>query len=397
MDCFICGDNHYARECPFIGDVKSMIQQKKSASSSPAQSHHQRSLLARASTTAAVDYDLTTEHLAFAIVTSKVTAPVMCSDSITECGNDHNKSVLSTCFPASNAQYVLQPFDVLLDNQASMSVFHQKELMKNIRPTAESVTFHGISGSCSTNLIGEVQHFGTVRYMPTAVANILSLAEIEDRFDVQYIKGEAFVVHINQNLSYRFERKNNGLFVCDMSACSSTNHIVAMQTVAHNESMFTKREVDAARRAKRFIQELGYPSVADAIRMIQTGSITNAPVTAADIYRSYKIYGPDIASLKGKTKRARPSLVKVEHVPKPVVSDIILHVDLMFVKGEPYLVSVGMPLGLTMASYLHGQKTKSAVSAALNRQLMEYKGRHFKVMCILTDREGPLQLLPMIC
>ncbi len=43
--------------------------------------------------------------------------------------------------------------------------------------------------------------------------------------------------------------------------------------------------------------------------------MVNCPVTATDVYRAVKIYGSDVASLKGKTKQKPSKIVKIEHVP----------------------------------------------------------------------------------
>jgi hypothetical protein len=60
------------------------------------------------------------------------------------------------------------------------------------------------------------------------------------------------------------------------------------------------------------------------------------------------IYGPDIGWLKGKTKRSKSEPVKVQYIRKTVLTSRETHIDLMFVEGDMFLVSVSKPLGLTM-------------------------------------------------
>ena len=45
------------------------------------------------------------------------------------------------------------------------------------------------------------------------------------------------------------------------------------------------------------------PSIADLRAAIHMNAITNSPVMAADVYLAEKIFGPDIATIKGKAIR----------------------------------------------------------------------------------------------
>jgi hypothetical protein len=68
-----------------------------------------------------------------------------------------------------------------------------------------------------------------------------------------------------------------------------------------------------------------------------------------------RIYGPDPASLMGKTKLIKPTAVKIENVPRPIFVSQVLHVNVMFVEGDPFFISVGTPLSLTIVSHLGGK------------------------------------------
>ena len=71
-------------------------------------------------------------------------------------------------------------------------------------------------------------------------------------------------------------------------------------TVAQNEAQYTAREVHSACTARDLIRVLGYPSPRRVIEMIVAGTIINCPVTAKDVSRAYKIYGPDVGARRGK-------------------------------------------------------------------------------------------------
>jgi hypothetical protein len=77
--------------------------------------------------------------------------------------------------------------------------------------------------------------------------------------------------------------------------------------VVVSQSTYTKREIDAALRA-RIIQEnqLGHMSTKAFADIINTGGIMNCPVTAQDLYRADAIIGKASSSKGKKKKMTRP-------------------------------------------------------------------------------------------
>lgn len=136
---------------------------------------------------------------------------------------------------------------------------------------------------------------------------------------------------------YVFGRKDvegseGRFYTCDVRkhAVKTPHEQALVQTVHENIGRFTKREVEQAKQARELLARMGFPSVAEAISML--GSGTNFDVTARDFQVAESIWGMDRASLQGKTtKRASP------------VADISMQgkvVDIMFVDKIPFLVGV---------------------------------------------------------
>ncbi len=130
----------------------------------------------------------------------------------------------------------------------------------------------------------------------------------------------------------------------------------------------------------------------DLIKLLSIGAILNTEVTVKDaIRRAQHIYGPSIPALKGKTKILQARGIKVKHIPRLIFAPLVLHVGTFFVQGEPYLLSVSTPLGLTMVQPLGPSPTGATLLAALKHQLSAYKVGNFSVTYILTDGDSGLR------
>jgi hypothetical protein len=76
-----------------------------------------------------------------------------------------------------------------------------------------------------------------------------------------------------------------------------------VQTVHQNYEGFTKREVLQAKEARQAMGMLGNP---DFKQMVRGNMINNCHVTSNAITNVCTIFGPDLASLRGKTVRRTP-------------------------------------------------------------------------------------------
>ena len=91
---------------------------------------------------------------------------------------------IRVCLHDTDGKPLLGPYDVLLDDEANVSVFWNKELLKDIR-TGERFFIEGIGPqSISSNLVGDTTDFGTVKYMPDARANILCFDDVANLYRI---------------------------------------------------------------------------------------------------------------------------------------------------------------------------------------------------------------------
>lgn len=79
------------------------------------------------------------------------------------------------------------------------------------------------------------------------------------------------------------------------------NDFAFVTTVEDNKIPFSKRQIEWTEKARTLHVSLGYPSEWDLKWILHSPQIKDCPVTVLDAEVAFKIWGPNIASLKGKT------------------------------------------------------------------------------------------------
>jgi hypothetical protein len=96
---------------------------------------------------------------------------------------------------------------ILLNNQSTVNVFHNEDLLDNIRRGDGSMDIHCNAGVTSTSLVGDLLGYGEVWFNPSGIANILSLLRANQRgFQVPFDSenGNEFHVHKPNGTKYIF-------------------------------------------------------------------------------------------------------------------------------------------------------------------------------------------------
>lgn len=126
--------------------------------------------------------------------------------------------------------------------------------------------------------------------------------------------------------------------------------------------------------------------------MLRMHAIKNCPVTVEDVNVAEKIFGPDIATMKGKMTR-QPSLVvqadDVIEVPpelKRQYDKMELAIDLMFVNNMPFLTAIDSPIKYRSVVPLKNKDAKE-IFKALEKIIKFYKENGFFIKIIHADRE----------
>jgi hypothetical protein len=136
---------------------------------------------------------------------------------------------------------------------------------------------------------------------------------------------------------------------------------------------------------------LGNPSKKDFQGLLSGNLIPNCPIVRANISNTRKIFGPDLASIRGKT---------VQRMPAPVVADylaiswqlvdankaVTLKADVFFVDGIAFLITVSRRIKFVTVKHLP-IRTATSLSKHLQQVLLVYKQAGFRVKSILIDGE----------
>ena len=116
------------------------------------------------------------------------------------------------CFHSAVAGDPMMDTMVLLDNQSTCNLFCNRKLLRNVRKAERSLIVSSTAGTSRTDLVGDLPGFPCPVWLyEGGLANILSLAHVEDHFEVSYRKG-LFKVHRPDGTTRDFARLRNGLF-----------------------------------------------------------------------------------------------------------------------------------------------------------------------------------------
>jgi hypothetical protein len=90
---------------------------------------------------------------------------------------------------------------------------------------------------------------------------------------------------------------------------------------------------------------LGYPTDQEFLGMVHPGMILNCPVTPTAVQITNRIFCPNLAGVRGRTVRRPLESVTTNYVkiPRAILEQhqrVTLEANVMFVSGEPFLVSI---------------------------------------------------------
>ena len=167
--------------------------------------------------------------------------------------------------------------------------------------------------------------------------------------------------------------------------------IVMVNTVRENFEGYTKHDLEKAKEARRLQGMIGNPTEREFVGMVREKLIANCPITVHDVDNANRIFGPDLANLRGKQTRTKPERVRVEivQIPRDFVQlhkYVTLVADVMFVNGLPFLITSSRGISLVTIEYLKSRTAKRLIHT-LERVIRIYGTAGFIVQTALMDME----------
>ena len=298
---------------------------------------------------------------------------------------------LSSVNKTANSHETLKT--ILIDCAAGCSLFKDTDLLTDIRPNETPIGVRGVNRAAPivASSAGFYSAFGLVAVCPQASDNILSFGEMRDRgHSVRYhTKSDTFVLSARNGTTIKFTRHgrhykhvvSNPVTVNATATYGQTDTNIP-GTVEQRAAIYPKRALQRAIAARRIQARLGYPASNDFASM----NIHGVDVTPRDVAIADHVFGPPIATLKGRTtKRASPPIVPT--APVVIEANQHLEIDVMFINRMPFLVALLVPLGYSFVDYVPNRKDKE-IHASLFKFVTRVKSRGITITHVVSDNEG---------
>jgi len=245
------------------------------------------------------------------------------------------------------------------------------------------------AGARTTNLIEDFAGYSPVWFNANCLTNVLLFAYMVDKHCVTYNSSnrDLFQVHIGNNRQQIiFARTSNGFYAL------LDNLQVELQfanTVESNLLKYTVSNQQKASMAHDVSIQIGRPSIAIFLKIIDNNLLSNCPVTREDILAAQDIYGPNIGTLKGKTVQQNPSQAITNILPLPCAieeqySCIPLFANVMFVNCIPFVMTISRSICFGTNKILPNL-TNNSIVKALQRVVSLYRIKDLNVHILLAD------------
>ena len=194
---------------------------------------------------------------------------------------------------------------VLLDNQSTVDVFCNSQLLINIWKAATSLDIHCNSGSTTTDMEGDLPGYGTVWYHPSGIANILSLGRVWKQYHITFDSevGNRFLVTKPDGTTFEFKESPTGLYYIDAETQVQQQAQVHVNTMADNKSSYSNTDYLCALAARKLQIKIGNPTTREFIKIASRNLLPNCPITRDDIQAAEDIFRPDVGGLNEKMVR----------------------------------------------------------------------------------------------
>jgi hypothetical protein len=107
---------------------------------------------------------------------------------------------------------------------------------------------------------------------------------------------------------------------------------------------------------------VGAPTIENFKHILRVGGIQNCDLTPQDVEIAEKIFGPDVSTLKGKSTRRKPKIVKYDviAVPRELKQRLLeLAIDIMFICSIPMLTAIDRTIKFRRVTKIESPKIEA--------------------------------------
>jgi len=278
-------------------------------------------------------------------------------------------------------------------------------MLENIRQSKETLRAKSNRGELTSKHIGDLPGFFPVWFNPHSMLNILSLAEVQQRYrtTMDSADSNSIIAHTGKLKNLKFSVVGTGLYLLqngvNFNSTNTINDVVThysyMNLISHNKNNFTSRQIQGADSARRLYKAINQPGYSEFFRLIQANFFCDSPVTIQDAKTAIEKYGKDTAAIQGKTTRSRPApmqviqTIKLPQTIKDFHSEIPLSIDVMFVHGIPMVTTIsGTSYKFrTVEPVFKPSLSKGDILKCFKNVLQMYQSRGIKVIQLNGDNE----------
>ena len=208
----------------------------------------------------------------------------MANDNVNKPESKKTVNKIEYCFEQSKDHEKVPAHYILLDSESTHDTFYIKGYLRNIRKADTPIRVNTNGGIMICDMVGDLPGYGWVYYNPNGIANILSMARVEEngrRITYDTHNGGCFKVHNYESGKVLiFGRLNCGLFAMDTRSKKSFSFI---NMVEDNNTFFTPIQIDRAKAAMDLYEMIGFPSLRDYKGAVKNGMLGKIKVDSKDI------------------------------------------------------------------------------------------------------------------
>jgi hypothetical protein len=288
---------------------------------------------------------------------------------------------------------------LLLDSQSTMDLLCNATLVSMTRKSISNMRLKSNGGTMVVTRKAMMEGYNKTVWISTrAITNIIALCNLIDQYRVTYDSDDfMFVVHRESESKPNMEFKlhQSGLHYYHPR---KEHHLTFVNTVSENKTGFTKRQIKCAEITRNLCNTLSYPSMKDFKWAIWSNQIKDYTVTIPYIDAATKIWGNNIAALKGKTtwSKTHPVARYYVKVPKELLKlhkEVFLTSDIFFVNKIPFFLTLSCKMCFTAVNHL-ADRTVPQIFKAFKEMYHCYLQRGFHITMVHADGElAPLKTL----